>query len=33
MVGLDLEDVVATLKKAEEELTHDVRGPVRKTSV
>jgi GntR family transcriptional regulator len=33
MVGLDLEDVVATLKKAEEELTHDVRGPLRKTSV
>jgi len=33
LVGLDLDDVVATLKKAESELTHDVRGPVRKTSV
>ena len=31
MVGLDLDDVVATLKKAESELTHDVRGPARKT--
>ena len=31
MVGLDLDDVVATLKKAEAELMHDVRGPVKKT--
>lgn len=30
MVGLDLDDVVATLKKAESELTHNVRGPVKK---
>jgi GntR family transcriptional regulator len=30
MVGLDLDDVVATLKKAEGELTRDARGPVKK---
>jgi GntR family transcriptional regulator len=33
MVGLDLDDVVAILKKAESELTHHARGAAGKTPV